>query len=255
VETAAVFSGEPDRTPADVNFALFGFPVRVHPMFWLFMLLLGPMEATLAPMLAWVLAAFLSVLVHELGHAFAMRYYGYTPYIVLYMFGGAAYYGPSYSNRGLRPVPQIVISLAGPATQIAMAYVLVAGLLAAGHGDKVIWPLPWPLKFVPIIGGFDVPYVELALNFYCVFSVLWGIFNLLPVFPLDGGQIARAGLTMWNPYNGLRQSLVLSMLVAVGVAVYAAVQWHSIWITVFLGVMAFENYMLLQALGSRGRWH
>jgi len=72
-----VLLGEPERTQADLNFALFGFPVRIHPLFWLVAVILGFRAiSTPADLLIWVLAVFLSILVHELGHMAAARLVG-----------------------------------------------------------------------------------------------------------------------------------------------------------------------------------
>ena len=85
--------GEPAPTQADLHFRLFGFPVRVHPFFWVVSLLLGmggrdrPIRSNV---LIWVAVVFVSILVHELGHAFMQRYYGGHPWITLYGFGGLA---------------------------------------------------------------------------------------------------------------------------------------------------------------------
>jgi Zn-dependent protease len=88
---------EPSETLGEARFRLFGFPVRVHPLFWLVMALfgIGLIESrdglgVLQEMLLWTVAAFLSILLHELGHAFVMRRYGFESSITLYGFGGYA---------------------------------------------------------------------------------------------------------------------------------------------------------------------
>ena len=82
--------GEPPRTQADLNFHAFGIPIRIHPMFWVLTLLLGMRYPKPEVLLAWLLAVLISILIHELGHAMAFRYYGVASYIVLYSFGGLA---------------------------------------------------------------------------------------------------------------------------------------------------------------------
>jgi hypothetical protein len=107
-----VILSEPARTPYDLNFSLLGIPVRVHPMFWLVALLLGfrgnpkPQELVL-----WVAVVFVSILVHELGHALAARAHGWEPWITLHGFGGLASYRPTRQT----PRSRILITLAGPA--------------------------------------------------------------------------------------------------------------------------------------------
>src|SRR6202011_2917389 len=104
--------GEPPATQADLHFALFGIPVRVHPMFWLMAVLLGANMTAGRPdlMFFWVLAVFLSILVHELGHALVIRSFGSQPWITLYGMGGLA----SHAATRTDPGTHILISLAGP---------------------------------------------------------------------------------------------------------------------------------------------
>ena len=80
-----MFLGDPQRTQADLNFSLFGFPVRVSPFFWSVAAILG-WGLVREPKLffLFILAAFLSILIHELGHAFAFRRFGTSARIVLY---------------------------------------------------------------------------------------------------------------------------------------------------------------------------
>src|SRR5262249_7364769 len=107
---------EPNRTPYDLNFRLFGFPVRIHPLFWLGAVLLGAnaLEAQdgkgLQYLLIWVFVVLVSLLVHELGHAISFRFYGSDAHIVLYLFFGLAVGSPDVRGRGRR----IMVSLAGP---------------------------------------------------------------------------------------------------------------------------------------------
>jgi stage IV sporulation protein FB len=129
-----VFLAEPASTPYDLNFPSVGRPGARVPWFWLVALLLGwdltqAREQQAMLLTLWIAAVFLSILVHEMGHALAMRFYGIDSYIVLYQFGGLAI-PDSYSSRmgyGSRrmrddPISQIVISAAGPAAQLGLAW-------------------------------------------------------------------------------------------------------------------------------------
>ena len=93
---------EPPPSQYDLHFSLFGFPVRVHPMFWLVTLMLGYQSGDAAAVLTWIVAVFLSILVHELGHALVMRAYGLRPWIVLHGMGGLTGYEPAYAARSKR---------------------------------------------------------------------------------------------------------------------------------------------------------
>jgi hypothetical protein len=110
---------EPQPTALDLSFRLFGFPVRVHPLFWVSTLLLGNStihgsEHPLAGLTVWVWVTFVSILVHELGHAFAFRWSGAEARIWLHWFGGLAV----SPNRPESPRRSIVISLAGPSSRV-----------------------------------------------------------------------------------------------------------------------------------------
>jgi stage IV sporulation protein FB len=89
-ETPVFIDHQP--TSFDVTFRLGRFPVRVHPLFWLSMALIGLpwFDRSLLLGLLWVACGFVSILVHELGHALAIRHYGSPASIQLIAFGGLA---------------------------------------------------------------------------------------------------------------------------------------------------------------------
>ena len=78
---------EPPPSRSDIHFVLFGFPVRIHPLFWLMALVLG-YNSGAQEVAAWVVAVLIAILVHEWGHALAMRSYGLRPSITLHGLGG-----------------------------------------------------------------------------------------------------------------------------------------------------------------------
>ena len=79
--------GEPPPSQADMHFRLLGFPIRVHPFFWLVAVFLGvgtgKNETDPVELLTWVAVVFVSILIHELGHAIMKRAYGGHPWITL----------------------------------------------------------------------------------------------------------------------------------------------------------------------------
>jgi stage IV sporulation protein FB len=249
-----VLLGEPPRTQYDLNFSLFGIPIRVHPWFWLITLMLGYRLRDPASVMTWIVAVFLSVLVHELGHAAAMRAYGFHPWITLYSMGGQAAYdqGQAYRSKGSGPLGQILICLAGPAAGFLLAAVIVLGLMSAGYGDGIFFTKPWGLQ--PVVLGLPNERLNSLINFILFISVMWGMVNLLPVYPLDGGQIARELLLLLNPRDGIRQSLLLSILTAGGMAAVGIVQWQSWFVGIMFGFLAFESYTALAAYSGRNPW-
>ena len=243
---------EPEQTPFDLHFQLFGFPVRVHPMFWLVSAIFALRPGVQLPdFVSWTLAVFLSVLIHELGHAFAMRYYGMDAYIVLYGLGGLAVPRLGVSSRGLRTVPQIIISAAGPLTEMAVAYAIVLGLMAAGIAVAFDRP---PFVWFPIIGDFGHERLRQFVHFFLWTSIVWGSINLLPVYPLDGGHISRELFMAARPRRGLEQSLMLSIGAALGMAAYGAIGMRSAFVAILFGILAYQSYQLLEAYRRGGRW-
>jgi stage IV sporulation protein FB len=251
----SVLLGEPPRTQYDLNFSLFGIPVRVHPWFWIVTLLLGSRSDDAGMVITWVCAVFISILLHELGHAMVMRAYGFRPWITLYGLGGQTAYNIDYSsrsNRGSGPLGQILICLAGPGAGFLLAVVLTLAIAAAGYGDNILFVGPGKLQ--PVILGLFSPRVAILLNDVLYICVFWGLINLLPVYPLDGGQITREILMLFNPRDGIRQSLILSIFVAGLMAITGLVQWHSYFTALFFGYLAYSSYAALEAYSRRGPW-
>ena len=244
--------GEPPPTQGDLHFTIFGIPIRVHPLFWLVTLVLGARSEDVASVLAWVVAVFISILVHELGHAAVMRAYGFRPWITLYGLGGLASYdqGRTYGSKGAEPLGQILMSLAGPAAGFLLAATLLAGLVPTSYWQQIDFVSPLGLRPEVITLGND----RLAdlLNDLFFICVLWGLVNLLPIYPLDGGQIAREIFQKLNGSAGIRQSLMLSMLAAGMMAAYGLIRWQDWFIALFFGYMTYSSYATLQAYTNRG---
>jgi Zn-dependent protease len=241
-----MFLGEPPSTQADLHFRLFGFPVRVHPFFWLVTLVLGLGEDVADPIntLIWVAVVFVSILVHELGHTFLQRYYGGEPRITLYSFGGLA----SCDDCDRSPRAQILISLAGPVAGFLLAAIVVAFLAVSGRltgFEMSLSPVDW-MRFDDKASPRDTLISDLLQV-----NILWGLMNLLPIYPLDGGRIARELFTLNSARGGIIQSLQLSIGVAVLVAVYALVT-RDIYLCILFGLLAYGNFQTLQ--NYRGSW-
>jgi stage IV sporulation protein FB len=262
--------GEPAPTPGDVHFRVAGFPVRVHPLFWVIALVLGLNSWKGEPLgtLLSVAVVFVSILVHELGHAVMQRKYGGWPRIVLYSMGGLAI----CDDCDRTPRSQIIISFAGPAAGFLLATLIVL-LLRVSSSDTMVLPLwmepsagvqqlvddgkliPADLLvatvYFPRFGSFAVNIVIYMLLWINVF---WGFMNLLPVYPLDGGRISRE-LFMLGHHTA-RDGIVRSLQLSIGVAAVAAVLgllWlGSIFTAILFGFLAYDSYRALQAYTGRG---
>ena len=242
---------EPPRTNYDLHFSIAGVPIRVHPFFWLVGLLLGyHPEVTLAELLLWVGVMFVSIVVHELGHSLAMRYYEWDSRVVLYSFGGLAIpqtapgvYRPDDDLSGMR---QIAISLAGPAAGFLLAALIAAAILLAGHQLYFGWSRTtlFHLNFDP----FANENLNRLTGFFLQVNIFWGLLNLLPVLPLDGGRVSRELFVMANSYDGERKALILSIAAAIAMAVFAAVQMEELFTAFLFGYLAFISYKALEML-------
>ena len=120
---------------------------------------------------------FLCVLLHEFGHAFAARRCGIrTPDITLFPFGGVARIERMPEN----PRQEIFIALAGPAVNVVIAGVLWIALAISG---RIVRP-----DHLGIAGSLAIEVLSV--------NVMLLLFNLIPAFPMDGGRVLRAALTM-----------------------------------------------------------
>jgi Zn-dependent protease len=207
---------------------IFGIPVKVQPFFLLVVGFLGysrnlPFEF----LVEWIIVVFISILAHEFGHALTVRAFGMSPQILIYGFGGMTSWT---DEKGVSPPKHIAISLAGP----------FAGFLFGGV--VYLSNIALPDLFADHFGR--VTYRDLLFVNWG-----WGIFNLLPVLPLDGGNVAYS-IEQWvtKKHRGVI-TRVVSLLVAGGVGLWAlSVGW--VWVVFLMALFAWNNgsalFQLLQ---------
>jgi len=240
----------PPATPYDLRFSLAGIPIRVHPLFWLIAVLFGSSSSSILQILIWVLVVFVSIVVHEMGHALAMRFYGQPSHIVLHFGGGltipeAGLWG-NRANVTPTPNQQIFISLAGPGAGFLLAALVLAGVSALGGSIVTTWlfgVIPIPAVAVMPIGGRILNVVVAMLLWVNIF---WGLINLTPVYPLDGGNVARNILLQTDPWNGIRKSLWISVIAGTLVAALGLLLLGSVYMALLFGLLAFQSYQSLQ---------
>jgi len=265
-----VLLAEPPRTQFDLNFQVLGFPVRVHPFFWLVGLVMGLSgRPSGIEMVIWIFAMFVSILIHELGHALMIRRFGRDAHIVLYAMGGLAIEGRPQSQYGSPwslesytgyrpprqrlPAEQILISAAGPGIQFALAGLIIAGIYATG-GRIVLSPGVIPLPN-PVLGGAlanNSNLYVLAWDMLYI-NIFWAIMNLLPVLPLDGGQIALQVFMQQDPWQGTQRALWLSVIVGAAVAVIAIAMWKETFLFILFASLAVSSYFAIQQSGGGRR--
>ena len=234
----------------DLRFSIAGIPVRVHPLFWLIALLLGA-SGDLLQIVIWILGVFVSILIHELGHAFAFRWYGLRSQILLHFSGGLTIpemspWGSGYASVAIGPVQQILISLAGPGAGFLLAGLIIVGVQLLGGSvanNNLFGLLPLPTSATLPFGGFTM---SIFLTMMLWVNVFWGLINLLPIYPLDGGQVARNILLMYDPIGGVRKSLWLSVIAGGLMALAGFVLFHSAYTALLFGLLAFQSYQALQ---------
>jgi membrane-associated protease RseP (regulator of RpoE activity) len=125
--------------------------------------------------------------------------------------------------------------------------------VGVGHPVSLEFGLPYGIQLIP--EGFEESPLLASFVYYLLFvSVTWGLVNLLPIYPLDGGQISREAFLAIHPRDGVRQSLLLSLWAAAAMAVLAMTKWHSPFVAVLFGVLAFQSLTMLKFYSGRGRW-
>jgi Zn-dependent protease/predicted transcriptional regulator len=186
-----------------------GISVYVHATFtlliaWVLMahILNGDTLAGAAGGLAFVMAIFACVLLHEVGHALAARRYGIgTRDITLLPIGGVA----RLERIPEKPLQELWVALAGPAVNVLIAAVLWLWLVL---GNQLV-----PLGQLGIATG---PFVERLL----VVNLALIVFNMIPAFPMDGGRVLRALLALRLPYaRATRIAASIGQVLAAGFVV------------------------------------
>lgn len=211
-----------------ISFSLFNIPVRVLPWFWLSLVIIGASgfsdsKEGLLRLLLFMIAGFISILVHELGHALTAKHFGKRVEIVLQAFGGyAAYSGGAPLSR---PKTSLVTA-AGPAIQIVLGFLVLA---FANRFDAMS------------------PQAMYFLRTLYEISFFWAILNLIPVLPLDGGRLMEALL---GPQR-IRLTLKISMAIAIAIGLLGLALQLGFILPIFMGMMAYESYKALQQISWR----
>jgi stage IV sporulation protein FB len=236
-----VIFAEPAPTHYDVRFRVAGVPVRVNPWFWVVTIGLSLRgEPSLLQIAIWVGAVMVSILVHELGHAFALRKYGWKPRVTLYGLGGLASADATYLAEEPEGKRQIFISAAGPGAGFLLGGLVIAGLFASGYSSYFF---SWKIGLGPI-----VPSEALYLLTADLLSInlLWGLVNLAPVHPLDGGQIALELFRMRDRNRAVERSLFWSVIVGIVMAFVGGLALESTFMAIMFALLAFNNYLRLK---------
>jgi len=191
------------------GFSLFGVPVRLHFTFILLVIFLVVTDLgsghTSGSYALFLVGLFASVLLHEMGHAFVGRRFGVrTTEIIMFPIGGL-----SRMERMLSPTEELTIAIAGP---------LVNLLLSGGIFAYMFYMhLAVPIKAADLMQPTDAN----ALARLAYGNLVLAGFNLLPAFPMDGGRILRALLSMIRPEDqATRTAAWMGRMLAISMALY-----------------------------------
>lgn len=208
-----------------LRFRLGSIPVEVHPSHILVsaalaMTFTGRTERgagqMLAFVLAWVVTVFVSVLVHELGHAVVSRAFGYRPSIELVWMGG------NTQPNAPGPIPwhhNVLLTAAGPlfGFLLGMGAMLARNLLGEQSSETYAF-----------------------LNRLMQVNFFWTALNLLPVLPLDGGHISSALATRIFGPKGYIAAQVFAFLLCAAVVLFCVMVFREPFIAMFFALYGFR---------------
>ncbi len=217
-------------------FTLAGIPVRVQPWFFAVILFLGALYAQLGwiYVVSWVVIATISITVHEFGHAFAFRGFGLRPSITLHGMGGLTSASTAGAEDTFTPAKSIVTSLAGPLSALVLLGI-PAWIMAKGRGFDP------GLGFT--ISHFGTNPTEIVLQQLVFINVGWSLLNLIPVLPLDGGNIMASVGELVAPHSGRRIANIASIAIAVTFGIWG---WSNrlyiapLFAAMFIGMNVME---------------
>ncbi len=200
---------------------IFGIPVQVHWSFtllFLFVIYVGKSRdaswTNIAMFGLFIIALFTCVLLHEFGHALSARYYGVqTKDITILPIGGVA----RLDHLPEKPFQEFVVAIAGPAVNVVI-YAILAAFLYFTHSLQ--------FSFTELLADdSNEMIVDPVIGFLATLmqaNLMLVVFNMIPAFPMDGGRVLRALLSM--PLGRVLATKIAAFLgqsIAVGFLIYA----------------------------------
>jgi Zn-dependent protease len=211
----------------------------------------------------WVACVFVSILVHELGHVgMGLAFGSSNSHIVLYSFGGLALGSSNVSERWQR----IAVLLAGPGAGFLFLAVMLIPSLWIDY-DRVLGSLlgVFHIDYEPTGPFQDTPlwFMQMIRSLIWI-NLFWGMMNLLPIWPLDGGQVSRELFQKYARINAVRKSLILSIIVSCFFSFNALMgliqkkpfipflPQGDLFQVIFFAIFALMSWQLLQQTGRSG---
>ena len=180
--------------------------------------------------LLWVPVIVISVLFHELAHAATIGAFGFGPsHILLQGIGGV-----TINERRAKPWQDLIISFAGPASSFVLAFL-------------------FRLAFAAIPRMQQDPFFAALLPLLVSANILWGIFNLLPVAPLDGYAMLRHFLRLFaSERTSFLVSIWVSMIVGALLTILSLIARQP-WVAILLAWFVWMSYQQWQFFRSYKR--
>lgn len=210
-------------------FDIADIPVRVSIWYGLLLLYWFQGGGNARGTLIWVIVVTLSILVHEFGHAIVARYFRLRPSILLHGLGGLCNH-----DRAERDRDDVFIIAAGPC----------AGLLLglATWAVSVVAPLSWKLS----------PWFYSVVSMSLYVNIGWSLVNLLPIWPLDGGQLYRLLLLrIFKPVRAEKITHFTALALLAAAVAVGQVTRGSILIMLVIWI-AWSNVSALRGSGTSG---
>ncbi len=241
-------------TPYDLQFRFLDIPVRIHPLFWLMAAVLGFQDHNIPAVLIWIGCVLVSILVHEYGHGLMAKHFRGSPSIVLYGLGGLC------SSQGERtPGQRLAVLFAGPGAGFMLCAIVLAvaslalGITGSEHlavMQRLVGLSPNKEEFLGALQKLSWSKTAQDVYFNMIWiNLLWGLVNLLPIYPLDGGQATQVVLNQVDRRNGVRRSHIVSLVTAGVLAVLAVtISRQDLFPVIFFGILAVLNFQVLQSL-------
>lgn len=206
-------------------FTLAEVPVWVSPWYLLLLLYFTTGGRTDHPIMLGVCVT-VSILVHELGHALVAKRYKLSPEILLHGFGGLTSHRSAKTNG-----QEARIIAAGP----------FAGLLLAALSYSLL-----------AFGPPTAPALQSAAKYMLYINLVWSLFNLVPMWPMDGGQLFRLGmLKLFSPVRATKITHITGIVLAVVLGLIAAQLGYGMFMFFILALNAWQNVQALQASGTQ----